>query len=1030
MNLVRLFVRRPVLTSVTVLIAVFVGAYSYLSLGMTLTPEVDLPLVVVSTVYEGASPTEIESLVTKPIEDASAQVEGIKKIESYSMESVSVVLVWFEYDVNTADATLAVSNRVKAMQGSLPEDAKDPIVEKYDINAEPFISIAVTSSLPPERIYDLVEEEIQRRLTQLEGLAKAEILGGRKREIHVYLDPPKLSQYGLSIADVIRVVSVNNLTDPSGHVARGGKELSIRVLGEAKTPEMLKDIRIPLKDGSSVRLGDLAKVEDTTEETRGYGRYNDKSAVLVECISSPNANIVKLGKRIRVLLDDIRQDLPPGVEVTITNDDSTFVEEAVSNVFGNMAQGILFTAIALFLFLRRLSVTLVAAISMPTAVVATFTLMYMGKMTMNLMSTLGLAISIGMLVNNAILVLENIYRYGEMGRPSLDAAVEGTNEITLAVLSSTATNLGVFIPVAFMGGIAGQFLKDFALTVVFSTLFSLWVALTFTPMMAGRVRHTGNLSWVSRILTGWWRWLYEGLEELHHRAVEKCLRHPWLTLLFFAALFGGSVLLAPRIGVEFFPKADEGVVSISLELPSDASLAQTEAVTRQVEDYVKALPHVTDVDVLVGGMGTRSGVNYSRVRFFLDKDPNRPSTFELADRIRPFLASLPDTTASVSAAASGGGGPGKAIQINIIGEDIAELNRLAGQVLDIMRDTPGTVDADTNWRLGRPELRFTPKRWRLGQTGLTVDDLASTVRAYVTGKKAGVFRSEGREYDILVKLEPRNVDNIFQIPDLPVTLKDGSTVPVRELADVSYGAGPTRIVRTDRRRAVTIQADAAGRTVGEVFQDIERRLGEVSLPRGYRFGLGGEVEDMEENFRYLYIAFGMAIVLTFLMIAAIIESYLFALLIMLTVPLSVIGVVPLLFVTNTAVSIYGLLGMVMLVGLVVNNAIVIVDYAEMLRREQGWAPAEAILEATRIRFRPILMCDVTSVVAMIPLALGLGAGGPYRAPMAIVVIGGLIAGGTLALFVIPPVYDQVWRLKGRIARLREKLREASPTSGA
>ncbi len=1014
MNLIRPFVRRPVMTSVFVVLMVFVGIYGYMDLGMALSPKVDLPLVLVITSYPGAGPTEVETVLTKPIEDAVAQVEGIKKIESYSQEGSSVVLIWLEYDVDTAGATLAVSNRVRAIQNTLPEDAYDPIIEKYDINAEPFLTLVVTSHLPPEQAYDLVEEKIQRRLTQIQGLARAEIRGGVKREVQVYLDPARMIHFGLSVGTVMGAIAANTENDPSGHVARGSKETSLRVLGQFQTPQGLGEIRLPLGQGASVRLGEVARIVDGTEEARSLARYDGKTAIMVECSNAANANVVNLGKEIHRLLDKIRPDLPPGMDVLVADDESTFIKSAVENVFSNMFQGIIYTALTLFLFFQRMSIMTLVALTMPTAIMGTFVFMKWSSMTMNMMSTLGLAISVGMLVNNAILVLENIFRFRHLGHDPLVAAEEGTGEIWLAVLATTATNLGVFIPVAFMGGIAGQFLKDFALTVVFSTVLSLWVSLTLVPTLAARIGDRPP-SRLSRGLTDWWLWLYQGIEDLHHILVTRAVRHPWGTLLIFALLFGGAGALVPRMGMEFVPKADRGVVTIGLELPTDASLAQTDAMTRRVEAHVRTLPHVEHVDATVG----RRGVNQGRVRVYLQDVEGRPSTFEVADRLRPFLAGLPDVTATVAGAAHGGGGPGRPIEINITGDDLGKINAIASQVLDIVRATPGAVDADTSWKLGRPELQFSPKRWKLGQVGLSVEQIATTVRAFVAGKRAGVFRSDGKEYDIVVRMEPKNVESIFQIPDLPVAVA-GGFLPLRELADFSFGAGPTEIQRKDRQRSVAVEANVAGRSVGDVFGDIQKRLGEVKLPPGYRLMVGGEVEDMQENFRYLYIALGMAVGLTFLITAAIIESYLFSLIIMLTVPLSAIGVVPLMVAMNTAMSIYGLLGVVMLVGVVVNNAIVVIDYAEHLRRHEGWNPREGIVEACKVRLRPIIMADATSIVAMIPLALGMGEGGVYRAPMAIVVIGGLFAGGTLALFAIPPVYDRVWAGRQWFSRRRRK----------
>lgn len=1009
MKLIQIFINRPVFTSVTVLIAVVLGLYSYANLGVALVPEVDIPVVTVSTTYRGAGPSEIELLVSKPIEDAVAQVEGVKRILSYSLEGVSFVVIEFEYDVNVSDATVSVSNKIKTISALLPEDAEDPVTEKFDINAFPFMTIAVTSNLPSQYAYDVVEDKIQRLLTQIEGVARVEILGGLKREIHVYLDPIKLYQYRVSPRKVAEAIQMGSRNDPSGHIVQGRKEFSVRVLGEAQKVVELENIYISLKGAIAVRLGDLSRILDTTEERRGYAKYGGKDAILLDCISRPGSNVVDLSSRIRQTLDELRSSLPEGFDITITDDISSFVKEAIHNVFRDMVVGIFLTGLVLFLFFQRLSLTVVVGIVMPTAVVSTFIPMFMTHMTMNMMSTLGLAISIGILVNNSILVLENISRYKDLGFSSLDAAEKGTEEIALSVFSTTATNLGVFIPVIFMKGIAGQFLKDFAITIVFSTLFSLWVAMTLTPMVMAQVHYEKAPSSLERKMTSWWIGPYNRFEAGHRSFVKGTLQYPYVTISFFICLFLFCLFLIPRLGVEFIPKVDRGVMEITLELPSDASLTYTEKITGEVERYLRFLPSVEAVEVAVGGSGSETGVNRSRLRVLLTDDPHRPSSFMLAEQLRGYLNSIPDVRSSISASVSGGGSPGKPIQIIVSGESIETLNIIAFQVVDIMKETSNVVDVDTNWRLGRAEYRISPVSWRLGYLGLTTEAVVDTVRNYITGTKAGIFREEGKEYDILTILDPLHADAIAKIQDFPLPFRE-EFIPLSSVVDLSYGTGPTSILRSDRNRAITISANVNNRSVGDAFAEIQKRVQDISLPQGYKFSFAGEVEDIKENFAYLYSAFAMSVILTFLMIAAILESYLFALIIMITLPLSAIGVIPILFITRTAVSLYGLLGMIMLVGLVVNNAIIIIDYGEK-RRKEGIEPFKAIQEACAVRLRPIVMADLTSIIAMLPLALGLGEGGPYRAPMAIVSIGGLVAGGTLALFAVPPIYILSWRFR-------------------
>jgi len=492
--------------------------------------------------------------------------------------------------------------------------------------------------------------------------------------------------------------------------------------------------------------------------------------------------------------------------------------------------------------------------------------------------------------------------------------------------------------------------------------------------------------------------------------VGAAVRHPWKTLGITAVVLLLAFALAPRLGSEFFPRVDEGVVGINVELPAESSLSRTERTVRRIEAYVLKQPHVKNVVVSVGGTGARTGVNLGSVEAYLDDDPKRPSTFEFADGVRPFLASLPDTTLSVQATKTSFS-RGQPLQVVVTGEDTTILGQVAGEVMKVMRSVPGVVDVDLDWRIGRPELAMDPIRWRMGRLGTDAASVSSNVRGYITGLEAGKYRESGLEYDILVKMEPERTKSVFAAPDLPVMTARGS-VPLKELTRFDIEAGPTRIVRKDRIRSVTVEADVVGRTVGEAFGEIRSGLKGLSVPPGYAVKYEGDVEAMRETFTDMGVAFGLAVAITFLMVAAILESWAFAFIIILTVPLSAIGVIPAMVATNTAVSLYALMGLVMLVGLVVNNAIVIVDFAEGLRRS-GTRAAEAITEACRVRFRSILMADLTSIIAMVPLALGMGEGGALRAPMAIVAIGGLFAGGGLALFVIPPVYRLFWERRER-----------------
>ncbi|MGI6782919.1 MAG: efflux RND transporter permease subunit [Aminivibrio sp.] len=1009
MNLISISIRRPVLTLVIVILAVLLGFAGMKGMGVAMLPKIEVPFVSVRTSYTGAGPEDMETLVSKPLEDAISQIQGVRRLESTSLEGMSFVFIEFDPNVNLADAALDVANRVRTV--NLPEDADDPVVRKFDINAWSFMHVVFTSTLPPQRARDILEDRVQRQLSQVVDVADVSLYGGLEREIHVELDPVALGSLGLSIRQVTNILKSGNYSSPSGRISLGDQESILRVVGESASVKELEEVQIPLRGGVSVRLADIAAISDTTAEVRRIARYGARDSFIISITAVPDGNVVKASRAAREELDRIFPTLPPGFTMTIPFDDGNFIAESIGNVFRDMITGTALTALILFLFLQRLSVTLLVAIVMPTAIIATFMPMALANYTLNMMTTLGLAISTGILVNNSILVIENIIRYKEMGYHPIEAAERGTREITIAVLSTTSTNLGVFIPVALAGGRMGQMFNPFAMTVVFSTLFSLWVALTFTPMLAARIGSSATPSRLSKSLTGWWQWLYEGFDDIHHVLVKWVVAHPYLAILLFAGLTGGSFMLAGRIGFQFFPATDEGQITVSMETSASASLNMTDRLVRQIEGHVMDKPHVKGVDVVIGGSGSRAGLNRATMRIYMDDDPKRPSTFDFAAPLRPLLASLPDMKASVTASGGRGGVRGKPIQVVIRGDEVDELNSLAMKVMALLRGIRGVVDVDLDWRTGRPEIQMIPDRLRMGRLNFNTEALSDLLRGYVTGLKAGVFRERGKEYDIMVKLKAEEVSSPFQLPDLPFPTAAGF-VSLRDLAELKDTMGPTQILRKDRQRSITVDANVSGITVGEVYREIDDLLKEVPLPAGYRFTYSGEIQSIQDNFGDLNFALGLAILLTFLMIAAILESFVFALVIMITVPLSVIGVVPALILTQTPLSIYGLMGVIMLVGLVVNNAIVIIDYAEIARKE-GMDPSAAVIEACKVRLRPIIMADATSVIAMIPLALGAGAGGALRSPMAIVSIGGLIAGGVLALFAIPPVYKLVWKVKAR-----------------
>ena len=1015
-GLVRFCIKRPVFTWAMVLVLVLLGVSSYNQLAVALLPKVDIPVVVVQTVYRGASPNEIEQLVTKPIEDAIADLEGLDKITSYSAESNSFVVLEMEVDVNVDQALVDVSNKVKSARNKLPDGVDEPIFRKVDINAQPFLVVAFTSSLPEKEAKKVIEDNIVPRLSRVDGVGQTSVTGGRDREVRILLDPVALNEYRVSIQTLAAVVAANNVTNPSGYITQEKDETWLRLIGEFNRVEELENIMIPTASGNPVRVRDLGTVVDGEQDVRSIARVNGNSVVQLRISARPNSDVVRAGELVKKELDKILKTMPD-FTAEIPFDDTKFIESSVKNVLRDMGAGILLTVVVLYLFLKRFSATFIVSVAMPVALFATFMPMAMHGYSLNIMSSLGLAISMGVLVNNSILIIENIYRFRDMGYSPEEAAEKGTVEISLSVIAGTATNLGVFLPVAIMSGIAGQFLVQYAMTIVYATLFSLWVSLTLTPSMAARFKPDKGIPRIGRILCGWWDWVYSGFEELFLFFLRRALAHPVITIFLFLGLTLGAFKMGGLIGSEMMPRTDSGVMTVNITLPSNTPVFVTRERAKEIEDHIRqTLPSLKYVVSTVGASGRNQGTHKATIEAYFTEDPGRPSTIEMADRIRPFVNAMPGVDGSVSGFRQNMGG-GKPIQLVVRGEELETLYRIAETIRDRIRHVPGIVDAGIDVEMGKPELQILPVRWRLSQFGIDMTTLSHVIYGYLVGMDAGKFRQEGFEYDIKARISPDKAKDIFKVQDLPIMTNYG-LMPLKEFAEVQWRDGPTEVVRKDRQKAVTVEADARYISVGEATANARRAIADLDLPEGYSIDYGGDAEFMEETFGELGQALFIAIGLTFIIIAAILESWFFAFVIILTVPLSALGVIPSMLLSGVSVSMFALIGLIMLVGLVVNNAIVVIDYAEVLRRDENMPASQAIWKACSVRLRMLFMAISAAVISMVPLALGTGQGGALRQPIAFVSIGGLIAGGIIALLVVPAVYELYWSVRDRWAAKR------------
>ncbi len=1013
---IKFCITHPVFTGCSVVIWILLGISSYFTLGVTLYPDVELPFVLVRTVYTGAGPNEIEQLISKPLEDALADLENLKSITTYSLEGISMVAVEMESGTNPDLALVDVNNKVKAKIPDLPDDADEPVASKFDISAQPFLIVSFSSELPEKTAKKMIEDRIQPVVARIEGVGRVDVTGGRDREIHINLDPAALSDYGINYMQVCSVVAANNQTTPSGYVTQTKDEVSLRLMGEFNEVEQLEDILIPTPNGQPVRLSMLGEVVDGEEDQRSMARADGKPVVQLRISPRSNADVVEAGRLIKRQMTRTMRDYPE-FNYEYTYDDTGFVESAVKNIIRDTAIGIALTALVIYLFLGRFSATFIVAFSMPVAFAATFVPLQIHGYTLNLMSTLGLALSMGTLVMNAILIIQNIYRFRDMGYEPFTAAEEGTVEISMSVLAGVFTNLGVFMPVALMSTIAGQFLKPYAVTIVYATAFSLWVTMAVTPCLAARIKKqkSNELSLIGKILTGWWNWIFDGFRDLFFIILHVAMKFPFLTVLFTILATYGSLKLGGFLGTQFTPSMDDGTVRITLTLDNNSSIHRTADLVYYVEDYINSIPerkYINHVVSTVASSMRSQSISEAQIALYMNNDPDRPSTEDLADKLRPWLNKLPGVQISIAATRSGFGNP---IEIQIKGQDLDQLYSIAEEIQARGRNVPGVRDLEIEMEMGKPELEIEPIRWRLAPLGLNISDLASIVRGYLIGRDAGKFRQGGYEYDIKARINREKASDIFTAHELPIMTSYG-LVPLDEIANISWGDAPTEIQRVERERAVVVTGRVRYITSGEGNARMREVVSQIKLPEGVSINFGGEQEDMAENFIELIRTMVIAIVITYLVVAAILESWTYAIIILATIPMAAIGVVPAMLISGVNISIFALIGMIMLVGMVVNNAIVVVDYAEVLRLK-GTHPYEAVEEACHVRFKSLLMAVVTSVVSLVPL-LSTGRGSEMKRPIAVVAIGGLIAGGMLAMLSIPAAYKLVWRVRLLWAKFR------------
>lgn len=1009
--------------SMLLLVFVVFGGLAYFSLSLDLTPEVDIPYVTVQTVYPGAGPKEVETQVSKRIEDAVSTISKIDMVQSYSMDSVSVVMIKFEMGKDGDIATQEIKDKIDAVLNDLPTDAELPVTEKFDIRAQPVIDVILSGTLDIKELYELADKRLKDRFSQIDGVARVDLVGGQEREIRVEFDNRIVYENAISLLQLSQILKAQNMDMPGGQFQRRSQEYSVRFEGEFETLDTIKELEVPTAFGPK-KLGKIADIRDTGADIRERTTYYNNeqkikqdNVVLLSILKSVDGNTVDMAHKLRRQLPEIEADLPAGCKLTVVKDKSIFIESAVEDTLGNIFLGVILTAFVLLFFLHDIRSTIIVALAMPFSIISTFMLMQMAGFTLNIMSLMGLSTAVGVLVTNSVVVLENIFRHKQLGNPRKEAAAKGTSEIVVAVLASTMTNIVVFLPIASMSSLAGQFFKEFALTVTFATLFSLLVSFTLTPMMASLILPDKAIRKhrIGEKLEKWFHLWERWYKKLLTVVLKNRLRS-FAVILLAVLMFFMSFYSASRVGFEFMPMLDEGDIQIQVELPQGYNLAETGKMADRIEARLKEFPEVKHVISQLGSIGqTDIGTNLAKLSVKLvDAGERRLSSVDAANLFIKELSDIPNAKIRVAAISSMGGGEEAPILFFLQGQDINVLEQYKNEIVRRIQDIPGLVNLTTSSRSGKPEIKLKPDRKKLSDAGLTVYDLAMALRGAVEGIEATQYKEGGEEYDLRIVMKKESVDTPQEVANIAVISQAG-TFRLSQLAEVTFAEGYSKILHRDKYKSISIEGfTAPGFALGDVVDNIRGDIADMNLPGGYRIQWSGDVELMEETAADMMGTFIIAILLTYMLLAAILESLTQPLMILGTVPLAMIGVFVSLDMTGKTMNIMSMMAIIMLLGIVVNNAILLLDYTNRLRKE-GKSVTEALIEACPTKLKPILMATIAIILGMLPMAMGLGAAGrEFRQPMGIVSIGGLVVSGVLTLVVIPAIYNLTTRRKKMI----------------
>jgi len=1019
-------VNRKVTTAMLAMILVVLGFISYSRLGLDFFPDLEFPTVSVVTTYSGASPEDIENTITRPLEQVVNSVANVKKVNSITSEGVSVIMVEFEWGTNLDFAAQDIREQLGQFRSYLPEEASDPLVVKFNISQFPIIFYGITADRPTFELKKIIEDEVARRLERIEGVASALVVSMEEREILVEIDQSALEAYHLSLDQIMAALRLENLNLPGGRIIERQTEFLVRTMGEFQNLDDIRQVIVGLTStGAPIYLRDVAEVKDTLKDFRYKARIQGQKGVFLFISKRSSANTVITAKAVKKELARIRENLPSDIEFYTAMDQSDMIQKVINRTANNALIGGVLAMIFILVFLRNWRPTITIFLAIPLSIITTFIAFYLAGYTINLMTLGGLALGIGMLVDNAVVVIENIFRHLEEGEERNQAAKLGASEVGMAITASTLTTIAVFFPMVFARGITGQLTRGLALAIAFSLISSLFVALTVVPMVASLLfkankNNKNNLSNQGKKGKQVYR-----MREFYRRWLLKSLRHRRWVLVGVFGLFVISLVIIPFMGTEFMPPMDRSMIVLSVKLPVGSTLEETDRVVQMVEKLLRQEPDVEVITAQAGSQiednpteaagqfnptGPHEGIIWA---VLVDKEKRSLSDLELTEKIRSELPSLKGVKFEmIDLGQMFMGGAQNPVEIKIFGQELPVLKEIAETIVSRIKDVAGLRDLKHSLSEAKPEYHLRINRDEASRLGIKMAQIAQTIQTAALGRVATRYREGNEEYDIRVRFKEEFRDELDDILKTPILAPTGQIVRVNQVAQVERGSGPIQITRENQAREVKVTANIAGRDLGSVIKDIKSRLKdlETTLPQGYFIEYGGQYEEMQDAFMIMAGAFLLAILLVYMIMASQFESFLHPFVIMFTVPLSLIGVILALLIAGKPVSLPVLIGFVMLAGIAVNNGIVMVDYINQLKR-RGVEAKEAILQGCAVRLRPVLITALTTILGMLPMAISTSEGASFRAPMAITVMGGLTATTFLTLFVIPAIYSLVTKVK-------------------